>query len=385
MADSDGDDQSTEVEIHRGLSGVYLDRTRTTFIDGREGTLLYRGYSIHDLAEHSTFAEVAYLLVHGELPTQAQYAAFDADLRGWRALPPPVIEVIDRVRDAHPMDVLRTALSALSGFDPDRADDSAEATARKGLRLTAQAATVVATHHALREGRAPVTPDESLPHAANFLYMLTGEPPSERASALLDKDFVLHADHGSNASAFTARVVAGTGADVHGAITAAVAALSGPQHGGAAENVMAMAEAIGEPERAAEYVRDLRARRQPVMGFGHRVYRAEDPRARHLREDVRQLSIEMEEPQWYAILEAVQEAMRPYGRLGVHVNVDFYAGVIYHLLGIPQDLFVPIFVLGRVPGWTAQLLEQYEHNILIRPLLQYTGEQGLAYVPIGER
>jgi citrate synthase len=215
--------------------------------------------------------------------------------------------------------------------------------------------------------------------------MLMGAKPSQRASSLLNKDFVLHADHGSNASAFTARVVAGTGADLHGALTAAIAALSGPAHGGAAENVMRMAEEIGEPERAAAYVQDLRTRRQPVMGFGHRVYRAEDPRARHLREDVRELSQELEEPKWHTILEAVVEAMRPYARRGVHVNVDFYAGVIYHLLGIPQDLFVPIFVLGRIPGWTAQVLEQYEHNILIRPLLQYTGDAELEYVPIGER
>jgi citrate synthase len=201
----------------------------------------------------------------------------------------------------------------------------------------------------------------------------------------MDKDFILHAEHGPNASAFTARVVAGTGANLHAAIVAAIGALSGPSHGGAAENVMQMAMEIGEPERAAEYVQRLRAQGKPVMGFGHRVYKAEDPRARHLREGVKRLSLEREEPRWYAILEALQEAMQPYGRLGIHVNVDFFAGVIYYLNGFPPDLFVPIFAVGRVPGWTVQVVEQLENNILIRPLTQYVGDMDLEYVPIEER
>jgi citrate synthase len=283
------------------------------------------------------------------------------------------------------MEVLRTSISALGAFDPEVGDNSREATLRKGVRLTAQVATLAGTHHALRQGRAPVPPDPALGHAANFLAMVLGEPPSERAARLMDKDFILHAEHGTNASSFTARVVAGTEANLHASITAAVAALSGPAHGGAAENVMKMAQEIGEPARAAEYVKRLRANREPVMGFGHRVYRAEDPRARHLREDVKALSLEMEEPKWYAILEAVVEAMRPYARLGVNVNVDFYAGVIYHLLGIPEDLFVPIFAVGRVPGWAVQVVEQFEHNILIRPLTAYNGPEPRAYVGIEER
>ncbi len=372
-------------EIHRGLNGVYFDRSGVSFIDGREGTLLYRGYSIHELAEHSTFEETAYLLLYGELPTAAELAAFDADLRANRAIPDGVTAVIDSVKRGHPMEVLRTAISALGAFDPEVADNSAEATRRKGVRLTAQVSTVVATHHALREGRAPTPPDPALGHAANFLAMVLGEPPSERAARLMDKDLILHAEHGSNASSFTARVVAGTDANLHAALTAAVAALSGPAHGGAAENVMRMAQAIGDPERAADYVKALRANREPVMGFGHRVYRAEDPRARHLREDVKALSLEMEEPKWYAILEAVVDAMKPYARLGVNVNVDFYAGVIYYLLGIPEDLFVPIFAVGRVPGWTVQVIEQQEHNILIRPLTAYNGPPPRAYTPIATR
>ena len=376
---------SEEVELHRGLQGVYFDRTETTFIDGKDGVLEYRGYSIHDLAEKSTFEESSYLLLYGSLPTKAQLAEFDAELKSARELPPQIFDVINIVKDSHPMDVLRTAVSALGTFDPERNDNSPEATFRKGIRLTSQVATIVMAHHRIRHGKAPVEPREDLSHAANFLYMIDGKEPTPETAELMDRDFVLHADHGSNASAFTARVVAGTSADMHGAITAAVAALAGPSHGGAAENVMQMAREIGEPENAAQYVKDLLAARKRVMGFGHRVYKAEDPRARHLREGVRKLSEEKGEPKWYAILEAVVEAMKPYARRGIHVNVDFYAGVIYYLNGIPQDLFVPIFAAGRVPGWTIQVVEQFRHNILIRPLLAYTGEHAREYVPIDQR
>ncbi|MEX2228851.1 MAG: citrate/2-methylcitrate synthase [Dehalococcoidia bacterium] len=374
-----------EGEIHRGLSGVTFERSAVCFIDGREGRLLYRGYNIHDLAEHSTFEETAYLLFHGALPTRAQLAAFDAELKRSRTLPAPVLDVIRAVAAAHPMDVLRTAVSALAAFDPDVADNSAEATARKGLRLTAQVPAIVAAHHRIRHGLEPLPSRDDLGHAAHFLYALKGEPPSDDAERLMDLDFILHAEHGTNASSFAARVVAGTQANLHAAVTAAIAALSGPAHGGAAENVMRMAHEIGDPTRAAAYVRRLREARQPVMGFGHRVYRAEDPRARHMREGVLRLSAEMGQPHWYAILQAVVEAMRPYARLGVNVNVDFYAGVVYHLHGIPEDLFVPIFAIGRTPGWVVQVMEQLANNILIRPLTQYTGPPERPYVPIGER
>ena len=377
--------KSDEITLHRGLQGVYFDRSATTFIDGKQGVLEYRGYNIHDLAEYSTFEETAYLLIHGNLPTQAQLDEFDSELKGARELPEKVFDVIDLVKDSHPMDVLRTAVSALASFDPDREDNSPEATIHKGNRLTSQVPGIVMAHHAIRRGKDPVKPSSTLSHAANFLYMLEGNEPSVDAANLMDKDFVLHADHGSNASAFTARVVAGTAADVHGAVTAGVAALSGPSHGGAAENVMQMAKEIGKPENAADYVRGLLSNRQRVMGFGHRVYKAEDPRARHLREGVRNLSEEMGQPEWYQILEGVVDAMKPYARRGIHVNVDFFAGVIYYLNGFPQDLFVPIFAVGRIPGWTIQVVEQLQHNILIRPLLQYTGEHNLEYVPISDR
>lgn len=373
------------IAIHRGLKGVYFDRSRACYIDGRAGELRYRGYSIHDLAERSTFEETCYLLLRGELPARAQLDAFTADLKAARVLPAPVYDVIRTVRGAHPMDVLRTALSALSAFDPETADKSPEATLRKGVRLTAQVPMIVAAHEHIRNGREPVAPDSRLGHAANFLYMLKSKAPSADAARLMDIDMVLHAEHGSNASSFAARVVAGTEADLHGAITAAVAALAGPAHGGAAENVMRMAQEIGDPSRAAEYVRAKRTNKEPVMGFGHRVYRAEDPRARHMRAGVEKLSREMGQPQWYQILEAVVEAMKPYARHGINVNVDFYAGVVYFLNGIAEDLFVPVFAAGRVPGWTVQVLEQIENNILIRPLTLYNGPDPRPYVPLEQR
>ncbi|OGN87194.1 MAG: citrate (Si)-synthase [Chloroflexi bacterium GWC2_73_18] len=377
--------ETTEPKVHRGLIGVHFDRSSTCFIDGQAGELRYRGYSIHDLAAHSSFEEAAYLLLRGELPTRHELAAFDAELKVARSLPAPIVDIIGMVKDGHPMDVLRTAVSALAVFDPEVADTSPEATARKGVRLVSQMPMIVAAHHRIREGREPVPPDGALGHAANFLYMLKGEVPSAGVATLMDTDMVLHAEHGSNASTFTARVVTGTEANLHAAVTAAVAALSGPAHGGAAENVMKMVKEVGSAERAAEYVNAKRAAREPVMGFGHRVYRTEDPRARHLREGVRKLSAEMGQPHWYEILEAVVTAMAPYARHGIHVNVDFYAGVMYHLCGIPEDLFVPIFAVGRVPGWTAQALEQLENNILIRPLLLYEGPGPRSYVPIDQR
>jgi citrate synthase len=374
-----------ENKVHRGLIGVYFERSPTTFIDGKAGELRYRGYSIHDLAEHATFEETCHLLLKGELPTRAELDAFAAELKAARRLPAPIYDLIRMIKSAHPMDALRTAVSALAAYDPDTADNSPEATLRKGIRLAAEVPMIVAAHHHIRNGRAPFAPDPALGHAANFLYMLKGERPGADAAALFDKDMVLHAEHGSNASSFAARVVAGTQANLHAAVTSAVAALSGPAHGGAAEDVMRMAEEIGEPGKAAEYVKTKRANREPVTGFGHRVYRTEDPRARHMREGVKRLSQAMGEPKWYQILEAVVEAMRPYARHGVNVNVDFYSGVIYHLNGIPRDLFVPIFAVGRVPGWTMQVLEQLANNILIRPRLLYTGPGLRPYVPIDRR
>jgi len=378
-------DTPEKIEIHRGLKGVYFDRSKVCYIDGRAGELRYRGYSIHDLAQQSTFEETCFLLLKGELPARNELEAFTNELRSARTLPREILEIIRTVRNAHPMDVLRTAVSALATFDPDTADKSAAATLRKGIRLTSQVPMIVAAHEHIRNGRAPVAPDPALGHAANFLWMLQGKRPGEDTARLMDTDMILHAEHGSNASTFTARVVAGTDADLHSAVTAAIAALSGPAHGGAAENVMHMAKEIGEASQVAEYVKRKRAAKEAVMGFGHRVYRAEDPRARHMRAGVEKLSIEMGQPQWYQILEALVAAMKPYARHGVNVNVDFYAGVVYYLNGIPPDLFVPIFAIGRVPGWAVSVLEQTENNILIRPLTVYNGPQPRPYLPLDAR
>jgi citrate synthase len=373
---------SEAIKIHRGLKGVYFDRSPCTFIDGKAGDLRYRGYSIHDLAEHSTFEETAWLLLTGELPNAQQLSEFERHLKAVRSLPDPIYDIIRAIKSAHPMDVLRTAVSALSAFDPEVADNSAEAVLRKGIRLTSQVAMIVAAHSRIREGLEPVTVDRELGYAANLLWMLKGTKPSRDAAQLIDRDLILHAEHGSNASSFTARVVVGTEANLHAAITAAIAALSGPAHGGAAEDVMKMVEEIGDPSRAAEYVRTKRKAGEPVTGFGHRVYRAEDPRARHMRAGVEELSKQIGEPRWYEILQAVVQAMQPYARHGVNVNVDFYSGVVYHLLGIERDLFVPLFAIGRVPGWVVQVLEQLNNNILIRPLTVYNGPEARPYVSI---
>jgi citrate synthase len=378
-------DRAEPIKIHRGLKGIHFDRSASTLIDGKAGELRYRGYSIHDLAEHSSFEETAWLLLHGDLPTVEQLDAFDKELKAARSLPEPFYNLIRMLQSAHPMDVLRTAVSALAAFDPEVADSSREATLRKGIRLTSQVPIIIAAHARIREDLEPVEADRELSHAANLLWLLKGTKPTPDAAELIDRDLILHAEHGSNASSFTARVIISTEASLHAAVAGAVAALSGPAHGGAAEDVMKMAEEIGDPLRAADYVREKRKAGQPVTGFGHRVYRAEDPRARHMRAGVERLSKQAGQPVWYEILQAVVAAMAPYARHGVNVNVDFYSGVVYHLLGIERDLFVPMFAAGRVPGWVVQVLEQLDNNILIRPLTLYDGPAPRPYVPIEER
>ncbi|MDP2674238.1 MAG: citrate/2-methylcitrate synthase [Dehalococcoidia bacterium] len=378
-------ESTTAQPIARGLKNIVIDKTALCLIDGEAGRLAYRGYDIHDLAEQSSFEEVTYLLWHGSLPTASQLERFDAALRAARALPEGAIEVIRLVSAAHPMDVLRTAVSALSAFDPDSGDMSEEANLRKGIRLTAQTPAIVAAHHRIRNGEQPVAPDSGLSLAANFLYMLHGQRPDPEAARAIDVDLILHAEHGSNASAFAARVTASTLADLHSTVVAAIGALKGPRHGGAAEAVMKLAQEIGEPERAEAVIAGKRERGDKIMGFGHRVYRVEDPRARHMRERARELGEKMGQPKWFRILTAIQDAMAPLAERGVNVNVDFWAGAVYYLLGIPEDVFVPMFAIGRMPGWIAQVMEQWQDNTLIRPLLEYEGPDNLEYVPLQRR
>ncbi|WGW04440.1 citrate/2-methylcitrate synthase [Tropicibacter oceani] len=374
-----------DVKINRGLKGIYFERSGVSHIDGAKGELLYRGYTIHDLAEHSTFEEVCYLLIHGELPTADALAAFDAQLKAGRTLPPQIHEIIHATRDGHPMDVLRTCVSALAALEPASHDKGEDGFLQNGLRLTSQVPMIIAAHQAIRNGRDPVPADPTLSHAANWLWMLKGEKPSADAARLADVDFILHAEHGANASSFAARVTVGTEANLHGAMVTALSTLAGPAHGGAAEDVMKMVQEIGKPENAAAYVKQKRGNREAVTGFGHRVYRAEDPRARHMRDGVRKLGQEMGAPEWYEILQAVVDAMKPYARHGLNVNVDFYSGVIYQLHGIPMDLYVPIFAIGRMPGWLVQCLEQQRSNILIRPLTLYNGPDARPYLPMDQR
>lgn len=376
---------STDVKINRGLKGIYFERSGVSHIDGAKGELSYRGYSIHDLATRSTFEEVCYLLIFGELPKAAELADFDARLKAARSLPPAIYDIIESTKQGHPMDVLRTAVSALAALEPASQTTGEDAFIENGIRLTAQVPMIIAAHEHIRNGRAPVPADPALGHAANWLYMLKGERPSEDAARLADVDFILHAEHGANASAFAARVTVGTESNLHGAMVTALATLAGPAHGGAAEDVMRMVEEIGTPDKAAAYVKAKRAAREAVTGFGHRVYRAEDPRARHMREGVRKLGEEMGAPVWYEILQGVVQAMKPYARHGLNVNVDFYSGVIYQLHGIPMDLYVPIFAIGRMPGWIIQCIEQQRGNILIRPLTLYNGPEMRDYIDIPDR
>ncbi len=376
---------SDDVKINRGLKGIYFERSGVSHIDGVKGALLYRGYTIHDLAEHATFEEVCYLLIHGELPDAAQLSAFDAQLKAGRELPAQVYDIIRACKDGHPMDVLRTAVSALAALESASHEKGEEGFLTNGIRLTSQVPMIIAAHEAIRNERDPVPADPTLSHAANWLWMLKGEKPSDDAARLADVDFILHAEHGANASSFAARVTVGTEANLHGAMVTALSTLAGPAHGGAAEDVMKMVHEIGSPDNASAYVKAKRANREAVTGFGHRVYRAEDPRARHMREGVRKLGQEMGAPEWYEILQAVVDAMKPYARHGLNVNVDFYSGVIYQLHGIPMDLYVPIFAIGRMPGWLVQCLEQQRSNILIRPLTLYNGPEARPYVPLADR
>jgi citrate synthase len=368
-----------------GLKGVVLDETRIALIDGEAGKLVYRGYNIHDLAQHASFEEVSYLLLYGALPTKAQLADFDRQLKAGRAIPQSVIEIIERLTAAHPMDILRTAVSAVVALDESSHEAKVGVALPVGIRLISQVATIVATMHRLRSGLDPVAPRDDLSHAANFLYMMFGKEPSPEDAKIIDLDLVLHAEHSSNASTFAARVAAGTAADIGSAIVAAIATLKGPLHGGAAEAVQKTVEEIGDPQRAIEYIREKTEAGEKVMGFGHRVYKAEDPRGAELRGVARDLGHKRGNDRWFQILQEVERAMEPYRAKGIYPNVDFYAGAVYSLLGIPEEQFIPMFAVGRMPGWVAHVLEQYEDNVLIRPLLEYTGPRHLKYVPLEKR
>jgi citrate synthase len=367
-----------------GLEGVVAAESSIGDVDGTNGVLIYQGINIHDLAEHSTFEETVFLLWHGRLPKRAELDALRSELAADGRLPAEVSELLRRIpRDAEPMDALRTAVSALAFYDEGSRDLSREGALRTATRLTAQLPVVVAAFERLRGGREPIEPKPGLNLASNFLYMLSGEEPSGRDARIFDVCLILHADHELNASTFTSRVIAGTLADMYGAVTGAIAALSGPLHGGANTNVMKMLLEIGSPDRAEAWLKEALASRKKVMGFGHRVYKTEDPRSVWLRRFSRELGEAHGETRWIEILERLREVM--FAEKKLYPNVDYYSGSAYYLMGIPLDLFTPIFAVSRVSGWAGHILEQYANNRLIRPRAEYVGPRGVPYVPIDER
>ena len=369
----------------RGLEGVIALESELSSIDGDKGELVYRGYNIHDLAEHATFEEVVYLLRHGELPTQDDLDDFMAHLRSERVLPAPVLDLLRNTPDdAHPMAVLRTAVSAL-GLYGDEADTMEEAANhRKADRILAQIPTIIAAFARLRKGKDPVDPLDRESMAHNFLYMLNGEEPGEAAEKTFDVCLVLHADHGLNASTFTSRVIGSTLSDMYSAVSGAIGALKGPLHGGANQEVMRMLMEVDERGAdPAEYVRERLADGERIMGFGHRVYNTMDPRAAILRDMVKELSEEAGEMKWYKYTTAIHETMEE--EVGIDPNVDFFSGSTYYQLGLDPELFTTIFALSRTAGWTAHLLEQWADNRLIRPRAQYVGARNRTVVPVEER
>lgn len=368
-----------------GLQDVVAATSSICYIDGQKGILSYRGIDIHDLAEHSTFEEVCYLLWFGRLPKQTELDEMNAVMGRSRALPEPVIQLLKSLPgDAPPMDVLRTAVSALSHFDPDVAANDKPANLRKTYRLTGQIASIVATADRIRNGQEPVSPDSGLSHAANFVYMLTGKRPDATAERALDVALILHADHEFNASTFAARVTVATLTDIHSAIASAVGTLKGPLHGGANQDVMRMLIDIGETERAETYIKEALARKRKISGFGHRVYRTEDPRATHLRRMSRDLSESSGTRKWFETSRVIEEVVKR--EKNINANVDFYSATVYYNLGIPVDLFTPLFAVSRISGWAAHVLEQLDNNRLIRPRADYTGPAHPApYIPMNER
>jgi citrate synthase len=370
-----------------GLEDTVATSSAICYLDGDRGVLAYCGYDIHDLARHATFEEVCFLLWHRRLPSRAELGDLQSQLIAGRPLPEAVIRVMRSLPAGDGMDALRTLTSVLAHYDPDVNDNSPQANYRKAVRLTAQLGSLVATLGRVNAGGSPMSPDPVLGHAANFLYMLTGERPSGLATRAFDVALILHADHELNASTFAARVAAATLTDLHSTIVAAIGTLKGPLHGGANADVMRLLLELGKdapPEKVDEAIRAKLARKDKIPGFGHRVYHTEDPRATHLRQMSRDLGQRAGEPQWFEMSQRIEALVK--GEKKLNPNVDFYSASTYHALGIPIDLFTPIFAVSRISGWTAHVLEQYANNRLIRPRAEYIGpEYPQRYVPVDNR
>ncbi len=367
-----------------GLRGVVAATSSIGDVNGERGELIYQGYDIHDLAEHSRFEEVVFLLWHGRLPQASELDELKQGIGANYEVPAEVFDIMRRLpRASEPMDTLRTAISALACYDEQARDIARAGALRTATRLTAQFPVIVAAIERLRNGQEPIAPRADLNIATNFLYMLKGELPPEREARIFDVCLILHADHELNASTFTARVVAGTLADIYNCVTAALGALAGPLHGGANTNVMKMLLKIGDVERADEFVQRALAEKQKIMGIGHAVYRTEDPRATHLRRFSKEMGERRGETKWHEISRRIEEIM--HREKGMYANVDFYSASTYYMMGIPLDLYTPIFAVSRISGWTGHILEQYANNKLIRPRAEYVGPRGLKYVPIDQR
>ena len=370
-----------------GLEDTVATSSAICYLDGDQGVLAYCGYDIHDLARHATFEDVCFLLWHRRLPSRAELGDLQSQLIAGRPLPEPVIRIMRSLPPGDGMDALRTLTSVLGHYDADANDNSPQANYRKAVRLTAQLGSLVATIGRVNAGGSPMSPDPVLGHAANFLYMLTGERPSGLATRAFDVALILHADHELNASTFAARVAAATLTDLHSAIVAAIGTLKGPLHGGANADVMRLLLEIGKdapPEKVDEVIRGKLARKEKIPGFGHRVYHTEDPRATHLRQMSRDLGQRAGETQWFEMSQRIEALVK--GEKKLNPNVDFYSASTYYALGIPIELFTPIFAVSRIAGWTAHVLEQYDNNRLIRPRAEYIGpEYPQRYVPVDAR
>jgi citrate synthase len=368
----------------RGLEDVVAAKSSVSYVDGKHGRLLYQGYDIHDIAEEMSFAETVFLLWRGRLPSPAEYAAFRSELVAEMRLPSQVVDMLRLTPpNSHPMSVLRTAVSMLASFDPDVENMSPEANWRKAKRLVAQVPTIIADLHRVRCGQPLLSPDPDFGIAANFLYMLRGTAPSKLEGKSMEVLMVLLADHELNASTFTARVISSTLSDMHSALSGALGALKGPLHGGANQRVMEMILDIPDPAMVQAYIAGMLENKQRIMGFGHRVYRTEDPRTRHLRVYSELLCESTNQKHLHEIAKRIEQEVMD--AKGIYPNVDFYSATVQHALGIPPEYFTAVFAASRTAGWIAHIMEQYADNRLIRPTSQYSGEMGLAFVPLANR
>ena len=374
----------TAASLSKGLDGIVAGQSSICFIDGQKGELVYRGINIDELATNATFEEVVYLLWHGTLPKKEQLAKLQKELATNRSLPSPVIEFLRSVpKSSEPMDVLRTAVSFLGLFDDEAKDNSLEANWRKSIRLIAKMPTIIANFHTFRNTGDYLKPDASLSHSANFLYMLNGVPPGDTSTKTMNCALVLQADHEFNASTFAARVTVATLSDIYSGVTSAVGTLKGPLHGGANEAVMNMLLEIKSIDRVEPYLKQLFAEKKKISGFGHRVYKVQDPRAKHMKKFSKQLAETIGNLKWYEMSEKIEEFVKK--EKGLLPNVDFYSASTYYYLGIPVDLYTPIFAVSRTAGWTAHIMEQYADNRLIRPVSDYAGPRNVHFIPIDKR